>query len=350
MMTHTKQIFGVLLVNLGSPNTCSVPAIREFLGTFLSDPDVIDLPSPFRQILAKGIIAPLRSKKILPKYASIWHEEGSPLHVYTKQLCQALQLTLGDDFQVESAMRYCEPSMEAACEALAAGDIKHWVVIPLFPQYAKETTGSILRKLQHLLSSSSLPEPVILRDYFAEDYFVDALADLYKHSIAEFKPDVIIWSYHGLPVKSVAPICAPTCRDSGCQQICKAQGQQLNGEQSCYRAQCYATSRALEKALNLDNIHYVTAFQSRFGPLKWVGPSLTDTISDLREQGYKRLAIACPSFVTDCLETLEEVNIEAREDWLAAGGDDLLYLPCVNAESGFVAGLANATRVLIKGN
>ena len=347
-MIVSQQKTGILLVNLGSPSTCTVPAIKEFLGTFLSDPDVIDLPSPFRQILAKGIIAPLRSKKILPKYASIWHEDGSPLHVYSEQLAQSLQQALGEDYQVVSAMRYGKPSMEKGCDTLAALTIKSWVVIPLFPQYAKETTGSILRKLQYLLSASSLPSPIILRDFYVDDYFINALARLYKPAIEKFKPDAIIWSYHGLPVKSVAPICSPACRESGCQQVCNAEGQHLKGEQSCYRAQCFATSRALEKALALDGMHYTTAFQSRFGPLKWVGPPLTDTINQLREQGYKRLAIACPSFVTDCLETLEEVNIEAREDWLEAGGDDLLYLPCVNAEKTFVSGLTQAAKALVK--
>ncbi len=333
---------GVLLVNLGSPQSCTVSAIRKFLGEFLTDPDVITLKSPFRQILFKGIVAPIRSRKILEKYESVWHESGiSPLHYFTKCIEEGLQQQLGIDYIVMSAMRYQTPSLQSAFEYLSKLPLKTLVIVPLFAQEAKETTGSIYRAIDRiLLKFKTIPKPLFIRHYFQDPMFIDAMAHLYKPMLTSFKPDCILWSYHGLPNQSIKPFCTQSCIEGGFQKPCHAMGQHVLGSKSCYRAQCYATSRALEKALDLPGLKHETVFQSRFGPLKWIGPGLLPSMQALAQKGHKRIAIACPSFMTDCLETLEEVNIAAREYWKEQGGEDFLFLPCVNNHPTFIEGLA----------
>jgi ferrochelatase len=333
------------LINLGSPESCTVPAIRKFLGEFLTDPDVITLKSPFRQILFKGIVAPIRSRKILEKYQAIWHESGlSPLHYYTEQMVKQLQSDLGADVIVEQAMRYQKPSIQTALEKLAKYALEELTIVPLFPQEAKETTGSIYNRLNKLLPKfPSLPKPTYINNYFDADYYIDAMVELYQAKLGEFSPDVVLWSYHGLPNQSVKPFCTQACIEGGFQRPCHATGQHLLGNKSCYRAQCFATSRALEAKLVLET-HYQTVFQSRFGPLKWIGPGLLTAMEEQAKAGRKRIAIACPSFVTDCLETLEEVNMGAREYWQELGGEDFLFLPCVNDQAIFVNGLAAASK------
>ena len=343
-MHASSSSHGVLLINLGSPTSCTVPAIRKFLGEFLTDPYVITLKSPFRQILFKGIVAPIRSRKILEKYQSIWHESGvSPLHYFTNCIEKSLQKQLGDQFVVMSAMRYQKPSIESAFDQLAQLNLETLTVVPLFAQDAKETTGSIYHAVdQYRLKYPAIPKPSFIRHYFQHPMFIDAMADLYRPLLASFNPEIILWSYHGLPNQSVKPFCAQSCIEGGFQKPCHATGKHILGEKSCYRAQCYATSRAMEAALAMPSIHHQTVFQSRFGPLKWIGPGLLVCLQELAQQGYKKVAIACPSFMTDCLETLEEVNIAAREYWKEQGGEDFLFLPCVNNQRVFIEGLSKA--------
>jgi ferrochelatase len=350
-MMSAKAKHGVLLVNLGSPETCTVPAIRKFLGEFLTDPDVITLKSPFRQILFKGIVAPIRSRKILEKYASIWHKESglSPLHYITNKIEKDLQQCLGDHFVVANAMRYQKPSLKSVCNKLDEIDLKSLTVIPLFPQEAKETTGSIYNALKKLESNFSVLSDIgFINNYFEDNFFINALCESYQPALTNFKPDVVLWSYHGLPNQSVKPFCTQACVKGGFQKPCDATGKQLYGNQSCYRAQCYATSRMLEKKLSVVDCSYQTVFQSRFGPLKWIGPGLLTAMEEQAKQGKKRIAIACPSFITDCLETLEEVNIAAREYWQELGGEDFLFLPCVNNQSVFIRGLSEKVKHKIK--
>jgi ferrochelatase len=343
-MQTSYPCHGVLLINLGSPETCTVSSIRQFLGEFLTDPDVITLKSPFRQILFKGIVAPIRSRKVLEKYQSIWHESGiSPLHYFTQRIEQSLQDHLGNHFLVMHAMRYQKPSMQAACEKLSKLSLKSLTIIPLFAQEAKETTGSIYRALDALLMKyPTIPKPSFIRHYFQEPMFIDAMATLYKPLLTAFHPDIVLWSYHGLPNQSIKPFCTQACIEGAFQKPCHAIGSSIMANQSCYRAQCYATSRAIEKALAMPTLNYQTVFQSRFGPLKWIGPGLLASMQTLAKQGHKKIAIACPSFMTDCLETLEEVNIAAREYWLEQGGEDFLFLPCVNNQPNFINGLAKS--------
>jgi len=342
----TKATHGVILINLGSPDTCTVPAIRKFLGEFLTDPDVITLKAPFRQLLFKGLVAPIRSRKILKKYASVWHESGlSPLHYYTQQIQDSLQQQLGSDYLVLTGMRYQKPSLKSICKQLAGMSLQSLSLIPLFPQEAKETTGSIYNRLGRLESALPLIKKAnIINNYFDQDYYINAMIDLYKPLLTEFKPDAILWSYHGLPNKSIKPSCAESCIASNFQKPCHQTDKYLLGGQSCYRAQCYATSRALENKLTDNTYHFETVFQSRFGPLKWIGPGLLQAMEEKAKQGYTRLAVACPSFITDCLETLEEVSIAAREYWLELGGEDFLFLPCVNNQSIFINGLAEQVK------
>lgn len=345
-MSPTTPRKAVLLINLGSPQNCTIPDIRHFLGEFLTDPDVITLKSPFRQILFRGIVAPIRSRKILQKYQAIWHKSGrSPLHYHTEAIEEVLESILSSEYVVISAMRYQQPSIQQACKELSNYNLEELFVIPLFPQEAKETTGSIYNQLKRVLSKyPNVPTPKLINNYFAAPWFISAMKDEYQPLLDAFEPDLVLLSYHGLPNQSIKPFCTEQCVLGGFQMPCHAEGGHVLGPRSCYRAQCYATSRALINAIDLKDCQTETVFQSRFGPLKWIGPGLLQAMEKHAQEGKKRMAIACPSFVTDCLETLEEVNLAAREYWLELGGEDFLFLPCVNAQETFVKGLAQSIK------
>jgi len=332
---------GVLLVQLGTPASPEVADVRRYLAEFLSDPRVLTMPAPARWLLLHGVILRVRPRRSAEAYRQVWTEAGSPLMVHSVALRDALAAELGAAFTVELAMRYGEPRLEDALDRLAAASVARLSVLPLFPHLAEATTGSALARVRELAARRpGLPELEVLGAFHDAPGFIEALAATTAEALASFEPDHLLLSYHGLPESQIrsADASGSTCLSSGC---CDALGSENIG---CYRAQCHATSRALAAALDMTPDRLSTAFQSRVGLNKWIEPYTDATLETLASRGVKRLAVACPSFVADCLETLEEIGLRGAERWRELGGEDFLLVPCVNAQPAFVTAVAGWLR------
>lgn len=326
---------GILLVNLGTPTAPTVKAIRRYLKSFLLDPRVITLNGFFRRLLVYGLILPFRPYRTAKAYRAIWAETGSPLRYHTEQLGQQLQIALGEsEYQVETAMRYGEPSIAAALKALSGCDAL--TVLPLFPQYASASTGSAMAAvMQALAAQVEIPSITFIRQFYALPAFVNAYVQLIRpHLLAE--DAFLLMSYHGLPERQIdRRRCASACN---LKAPCPIDSQEE--VPSCYRAECYASSRAIATGLGLSADRYQTTFQSRLGRLPWIQPYTDETLAELRARGIRHLVVVCPAFVADCLETLEEIGMQSRAHWMALGGETFTLVPCLNADPNWVDGLA----------
>jgi ferrochelatase len=328
----------VLLLNLGSPDAPTPAAVRRFLREFLSDPRVLDIPAPARWLLLRAVILPFRPRRSAAQYASIWTAEGSPLLVHGRALAEALARRLGGGFRVALGMRYGRPSIAAALDELLAQDVERVAAVPLYPQYASSSTGSSLERLYALAGARwNVPPLSVLPPFFDDSGFVAAVAAQARPVLAEARPDFVLMSYHGLPERQVRKS-DPTgrhCLASAdcCDAPCPANA-------ACYRAQCVATTRAVAAALGLAPERHGFAFQSRLGGDPWIRPYTDEALPALAARGVRRLAVLCPSFAADCLETLEEIGVRAREQWQGLGGETLALVPCVNAHPLFVEALA----------
>lgn len=316
---------GVLLVNLGSPDGPDTASVRRYLREFLMDGRVIDMAPVPRWLLVNGIIAPFRAPKSAHAYATIWGKDGSPLLVHTRAVADGLRARTGK--RVAVAMRYGNPSIAAGLAEL--GDVARIRVVPLYPQYASATTGSVMEEVYRVLSPRPWVPPVdVVGPFHADTGFLDAVARVATEAVQG--ADHVLFSYHGLPTRQVRAA-APSCQLGACCDAVPAW---------CYRAQCLATSRALAARLDLPADRWTTTFQSRLGRDEWLSPA-TDTVVEERARGgVKRLAVVCPAFVADNLETLEEIGVRARESFVAAGGESLAVAPCVNADPGWIDTLA----------
>jgi ferrochelatase len=335
-------MIGVLLAQLGTPASPSTHDVRRYLREFLSDPAVIDLPAPARWLLVNGVIAPFRAPKSAHAYRAIWTPEGSPLRVHTEALARELAKALGPGFAVEAGMRYGEPSIAHALERLAGAGAEPVVAFALYPQHAESSRGTALAAARRWQARrADAPALREVPPFFAAPGFVEAVAAEARPVLAALRPDHVLMSYHGLPERHVRKA-DPT----GLCCLARADCCEQPGSTGfCYRAQCFATSRAVAAALGLAPERVSTSFQSRLGRARWIGPSTDDTLVALAGRGVRRLAVLCPSFVADCLETLEEIGIRARERWLGElGGEAFGLVPCVNASAPFVAFCAEQVR------
>lgn len=300
-------MIGVLLVNLGSPSSTLPDDVYRYLQEFLSDPFVVDLPYLARQLLVRAIIVPLRYKKSAKAYEKVWLPEGSPLIYHGKNLAKKVQERLGADFTVELGMRYGSPSLQNALCNLKAKTNKI-IVIPLFPQYADATTGSIFHYLRSI-------ETQKISHFHDHPLFIQAWVDQAKEfDLASY--DHIIFSYHGLPLRQV----------------------RKNG---MYLEHCTKTTELITKGLNLEPRQYTMSFQSRLGPEKWLQPFTSKTIKHRAHLGDKRLLVFSPSFVADCLETTFELGMEAKEEFIALGGNTLDLVPSLNSTDSWVNAVAD---------
>jgi len=337
---------GVLLVNLGTPRSAETADVRRYLREFLSDPRVLDIAAAPRWLLVNAVIAPFRAPRSAEAYRKIWTERGSPLLVNGQDLRDAVAAELGAGFEVALGMRYAEPSLERAFDALSRLDLSRIVVVPLFPQYASSSTGSALARVHELAAARwNVPALETSAEFFDEPGFIGALAELAAPRLRAFAPDHVLLSYHGLPERQIRKS-DPTGRhclaSAGC---CSAIGA---ANRRCYRAQCHATSRALGAALGLAEGSFSTSFQSRLGRTPWIQPFTDTVLPELAREGVKRLAVLCPSFVADCLETLEEIGIRGAEQWRSLGGEALELVPCANAHPAFARFLAARIRGLAR--
>jgi ferrochelatase len=324
---------GLLLLNLGTPSSATVGDVRRYLREFLGDPRVIDTSRIVRWLVANVAMA-LRAPKSAAAYAKIWTQSGSPLLQHGFALRAAVAERLGTRATVELAMRYGEPSIQSALERLSEAEVDRIVVLPLFPQYASSSSGSALeRTLQIAAGMCNVPTLETVSEFYDEPGFIAALSEVARPPLDEFRADHLLMSYHGLPERHLrrADPSGTHCLES--DDCCESIG---SANRRCYRAQCAATSRALAAALELEKGSWSMSFQSRLGRTPWIHPFTDEVLPQLARRGIARLAVVCPSFAADCLETLEEIGIRGREQWHELGGEAFELIPCVNSHPRWV--------------
>jgi ferrochelatase len=325
----------VVLVNVGTPDSPSVRDVRRYLAEFLNDPRVIDLHPVFRWLLLNLIILPFRPSKSAHAYQQIWTPAGSPLLVNSKKQVEALQAEL-PAAKVVLAMSYGKPSLPDALAALQAQGVTQVTLVPMYPHYASATTGGTVEAWHRLLGQQvQPPASAVLGSFYDRPGFIDALAQNIQATVTATRADHVLFSYHGLPIRQLAPFCADAAAGKACGPIGP-------GHEHCYRAQCVATTELLVKATGLTATS--TAFQSRLKGATWLSPFTDEAVVELAKKGVKRLAVACPAFVADCLETLEEIGLRAAQTFREAGGESLTLVPAVNASPLFISMLAAEVR------
>ena len=321
----SKNTTGILLINLGSPKKLTKKSVREYLKVFLSDDYVLDLPKILQQIILRVFILPFRPKKTLEAYELIWTPEGSPLIISTESIANKLSLKTGWD--VDYAMRYEDPSIENALLNFKNKGIYKIIVISLYPHNALATT--ITTEMETRIVANKLSEDfelVFTKPFFDNEIYINAIANTIKPCIEKASFDKIVFSYHGIPkrqAKKTDETGEHCFSDSNC---CEIAG---DGSKDCYRSHTRIASDLTAKKLGLSDDQWEVAYQSRLGP-GWLTPFTDKRLAELPEEGKKNIAVLCPSFISDCLETLEEIDIRGRKTFFDAGGKNMTYIPCLN--------------------
>ncbi len=330
---------GVVLLNLGTPDDLKIGSIRRYLREFLLDPRVIDLNPFARYLLVYMAILPFRPQKTLKAYKEIWQAKGSPLRIHMEELTQALSHSLGEAYQVVMGMRYGNPSIELAFNSVRS--CEHILIFPLFPQYSSAATGSAIEEFMRVASKNwNISNLNILNSFYAEEGFINASANMIKPHLKN-SDSFLLLSYHGLPERHLSKsLCTAPCdKATPCPK--------MNTKNTfCYRAQCYETSRLIAKQLQLKPESFMSTFQSRLGRTPWIKPYTDEELTKLRAKNILNLVVVCPSFVSDCLETLEEIGIQAKNQWLKLGGKSFTLVPCLNDNEDWV----NALKEMVKNN
>ncbi|WP_109673037.1 ferrochelatase [Dyadobacter jejuensis] len=318
---------GVLIVNLGTPDSPSVPDVRKYLREFLMDERVIDIPYLNRWLLINLIIAPFRAPKSAKVYKELWLPEGSPLKIYGYSVEEKLQKALGERFVVKLAMRYQSPSIESALTELRKECFTDIIVIPFFPQYASASTGSVYKLVMETIKDwEVLPELRFVNRFLDHPKFIEGFVNLGKKYMAQRKYDHVVFSYHGLPERQITKgdVTNEQCQFGSCCDVLN------HRNQHCYRAQCFETTRLLAKGLGLKEGEYTTCFQSRLGKTPWIKPYTDEIIPQLTAKGVKSVLAFSPSFVADCLETTIEVGDEYKELFEENGGEHWQLVESLN--------------------
>ncbi|MDL1914086.1 MAG: ferrochelatase [Bergeyella sp.] len=321
---------GILLVNLGSPRSTEIEDVKNYLDEFLMDEKVIDYRWFFRNLLVRGIILRTRPKKSAEAYKTVWTPKGSPLIVYTEKLRDKLLKKM--NLPVEIAMRYAQPSIENGMKALAEKGVTQVVLFPLYPQYAMSTTETVIEKAEEVKKEKFSEVQIhYVTPFYNKNSYLDALAKSIKENLPkEF--DALMFSYHGIPERHLYKTDPTgTCRIGKC---CFEKNRPSH--QFCYRHQCYKTTEEIAKRLHLPKDRIIVSFQSRLGKDKWIEPYTDETLEKLPKKGIKNLVVCCPAFVSDCLETLEEIAIGGKNSFLRAGGENFHYIPCLNDNDAWV--------------
>jgi len=322
----------VLLVNLGTPDSPSVKDVRKYLFEFLNDPRVIDIPAILRFFLVNLIIVPFRAPKSAKIYEELWvnnglpdGKKGSPILYYGKSVQEKLQNSLGNKFDVYLAMRYKNPSIDNVLSDIHSKNYEKIIVIPLFPQYASATTGSVIDKIMKIVSKwCVIPELKFINQFYDNPGFINTIIERAKeHNINEY--DHVLFSYHGLPVRQVDKVYkdGTHCEEHNCET-------EINETNKyCYKATCYATTRLIAKKLNLPKEKYTVCFQSRLDK-NWLEPFADKVIIEQAKKGVKRLLVFSPAFVADCLETLIEIGVEYQKLFEEYGGEKVQLVESLN--------------------
>jgi ferrochelatase len=319
----------VIFCNLGTPDAPTAPALRRYLGEFLSDQRVVEIPRPIWWLILHGIILRLRPKKSAAKYASIWTPEGSPLKVWTEKQAVMLRGYLGERghrVEVRYAMRYGSPSIASQLDELKAAGVNRVLVMPAYPQYSGTTTASLFDAVYAWASKARrLPEFRFVNHYHDDPGYITALAKKVRaYWQQNGQPDQLVMSFHGVPARTL----------------------ELGDP---YHCECYKTARLLANQLGLTPDRYKVTFQSRFGKAKWLEPYTEPSLVEMGKAGVKRVDVMCPGFTSDCLETLEEINDEARHAFLDAGGKEFHYIECLNDSPAWLSALAGVCEQHLSG-
>lgn len=321
---------GVLLINLGTPDAPTPEALRPYLKQFLSNPRVIELPQWLWWPILNGIILNTRPKKSAEKYAQVWMPEGSPLKVHTARQTRLLQDFLGKRLHsalvVQYAMNIGNPSVAEMLECFREQGCDRLLVLPLYPQYAASSTASAFDEIfAQLAKLRNIPAVRTVKHYHDHPGYIAALANNVRdHWARAGRPDKLVMSFHGIPRASV---------DKG----------------DPYQDECRKTGLLLAEALELDANQYQLCFQSRFGRAEWLRPYTADTLEQLGRQGTRRIDVVCPGFVSDCLETLEEIAMEGKNIFIQAGGHEFHYIPCLNERDDWIHALGDITLANLQG-
>jgi ferrochelatase len=341
-MTSRKAL---ILVNLGTPDSPSVADVRKYLKQFLMDPFVIDIPFLFRWILIHGIILRFRPRKSAKAYSTIWTQEGSPLLVNTKNFTEKFKAQFGSHFTyLDFAMRYGNPSISSRLDdikKLDFGLLDEIFVAPLYPQFADSSTGTVIKEVFDVIKEKGMISKVsFLPPFFDEPEFIQSLSSKIATTLKSnsFKPDHILFSYHGLPVRHITKLDRTQSHCYKSQDCCEKWDSVRNTVPHCYKAQCLVTTKKVGSELKLETNAFSSSFQSRLGQTKWIEPYTDEVLVELAQKGVKNLAVICPAFVSDCLETIEEIGDRAQHDFQKAGGEKFLLIPCLNDDPNWVNG------------
>ena len=333
---------GLLLVNLGTPEAPETGPVRRYLREFLSDPRVLDIHPVGRWLLLNLAILPFRSPKSAHAYRQVWTERGSPLLMHSRDLTAAVAGRLAGEYEVELAMRYGNPSLPDAVARLRERGVTDFTVLPLYPQEAPSSSGSSLARTYEVLSGPwDVPNVRAVPAFHDAPGFLDAFAQVARPVIEGARADHVLFSFHGVPERHVRRTdrSGQHCfASAGCCDVLS------DANRHCYRAQCYATARGLASRLALAPEGWSVSFQSRLGRTPWVKPYTDFVLPELAARGVRRLAVMCPSFVADCLETLEEVALRARDQFLGCGGESLTLVPSLNAHPAWVDAVVRLVR------
>ena len=310
----------VVLINLGTPDAPTTSAVRRYLKQFLWDRRVVEVPRPLWWLILHGIILPFRSSQSAKKYASIWTKDGSPLKIHTDKQASLLKGYLGErghEVHVAYAMRYGSPSIPSVLQKLKTEGYDRILILSSYPQYSATTTASNFDAVfEHYRHVRNMPEIRLVKNYHDHDAYIQALKlSVLSHWQTHGRSEKLVMSFHGLPKAFL-----------------------LRGDP--YHCECYKTARLLADKLGLTKDEYVVSFQSRLGRAEWLQPYTAPTVKKLAKDGIKRVDVICPGFIADCLETLEEIAIEVRAEFIAAGGKEFNYIPCLNESPAWMRGLA----------
>lgn len=330
---------GVLLVNLGTPDSPSVADVRKYLREFLMDERVIDIPFLSRWFLVNVIIATFRGPKSAKEYQKLWDERGSPLKFYSEDLVEGVRKELGEGYEVVLGMRYQNPSIAQALTDLRKAQVSSIKVIPLFPQYASATTGSVIQKVMSIIGGWQTILPVnFISQFFDHDLLIDAIASNAKKYIDQTEYDHFLFSYHGLPERQIYKAEIKGCELGNCCDNFTGKNRY------CYRAQCIQTTKLLVEKIGIADGKYTTVFQSRLGKDPWIQPYVEPTIMSLAEKGVKKVLVFSPAFVADCLETTLEVGETYGRMFVNAGGEQWDLVESLNANPKWVTCVSDLVR------
>lgn len=325
---------GILITNIGTPASYDKKDVSRYLKKFLMDEDIIDIPFIFRWILVNLIIVPRRAIYSANNYKKVWLDDGSPLFVYSQKFAEGLQISLGGNYVVQLGMSFSEPSIENGLKKLASSGVDNIIIAPMYPQFAQVTTGSTTKDALRAISKLGIKLPTkFLPAFYAEKEFLSPIVRIANEVLKKSTPDHWLFSFHGLPESQIL-------KNPNCQLSTSCCISSSGCVQNCYKAHCLKTATELVKMLNIPDNMWSLSFQSRLGRKEWIKPYTEETVILLAKQGVKHLAVLSPSFVVDCIETIEEIGMGINEQFIEHGGQKMTLVPCLNADQEWINGFA----------